>query len=78
MAVALLFLSAGPASGWVASVQSTYGAQIDQIADQLHGVPLPDDRHWQSQLGSLWHYPEDTHDTRGLGGGITYAWDPEL
>ena len=28
--------------------------------------------------GYLWSYPEDADDTTGLGGGITWQWDPRL
>ena len=59
-------------------MQSNFGAQLPEIQQQLHGAPLPASRHWQSQLGSLWSYPLDPHSTVGLGGGVTYAWDPEL
>ena len=74
-----MFLCAPPLlTGWVASSSSIFGAQRGQIADQLAGVPLPADRNWQSQLGSLWTFPADPLDTTGLGGGITYAFNPEL
>ena len=65
-------------SGWVPSTTSIFGAQRGQIAQQLAGVPLPADRNWQTQLGSLWTFPADSLDTTGLGGGITFAFDPEL
>lgn len=74
----LALVSIPSARAWVTTVQSTYGAQVDEIAEQMQGVALPTSRHWQSQLGSLWHWPESTSETRGLGGGITYAWDPAL
>ena len=64
--------------GWVASTQSIFGAQKEEIADQMVGVPFPSSRNWQTQLGSMWTFPENSDDTTGLGGGITYAWDPEL
>ena len=65
-------------AGWVPSTSSIFGAQRGQIVDQLAGVPLPADRNWQTQLGSLWTLPADALDTTGLGGGITFAFDPEL
>ena len=65
-------------AGWVPSTSSIFGAQRGQIVDQLAGVPLPADRNWQTQLGSLWTFPADALDTTGLGGGITFAFDPEL
>ena len=33
---------------------------------------------YQQKLGYLWTLPEDTSDSRGLGGGIAWAWDPNL
>ena len=65
-------------AGWVPSTSSIFGAQRGQIVDQLAGVPLPADRNWQTQLGSLWTLPANALDTTGLGGGITFAFDPEL
>ena len=63
---------------WVPSTSSIFGAQRGQIVEQLAGVPLPANRNWQTQLGSLWTFPADSSDTTGLGGGITFAFDPEL
>ena len=75
----MLALCATLVAGWVPSTSSIFGAQRDQIVDQLAGVPLPADRNWQTQLGSLWTFPaEDALDTTGLGGGITFAFDPQL
>ena len=74
----MLALCATLVAGWVPSTSSIFGAQRDQIVDQLAGVPLPADRNWQTQLGSLWTLPADSLDTTGLGGGITFAFDPQL
>ena len=74
----MLALCATLVAGWVPSTSSIFGAQRDQIVDQLAGVPLPADRNWQTQLGSLWTLPADALDTTGLGGGITFAFDPQL
>ena len=67
------------ATGWVSISQSAYGGQIADIAAQLRGettenVPVD----YQQKLGYLWTLPEDTSDSRGLGGGIAWAWDPNL
>mmetsp|Transcript_48604 Transcript_48604/g.127008 ORF Transcript_48604/g.127008 Transcript_48604/m.127008 type:complete len:663 (-) Transcript_48604:239-2227(-) len=67
---------AGPAHGWVTSSQSLYGAQIEQVKDMMEGqvtgrTPI-------AELGWLWHYPTSNDDNRGLGGGITWAWDSAL
>ena len=31
-----------------------------------------------ARRGYLWSFPEDADDRTGLGGGITWQWDPEL
>jgi len=73
IAVALL---AASSQGWVAKSQSIYGAQIQEIQDLMNGLPV--NRVPQAQLGYLWHSPENVADTRGLGGGITWAFNPAL
>ena len=65
-----------PVFAWVSKSQSMYGAQISEIAAQMNGASSSRDP--QAQLAWLWHFPENTGDSRGLGGGITYAWDPNL
>lgn len=30
----------------------------------------------QTHVDFLWHFPEDSTDERGMGHGLTYAWDP--
>ena len=57
--------------------QSVYGAQIDKIQDQMNGKP-DTGLFVQALLGGLWTYPADVQSSDGLGGGITWAWDPEL
>jgi len=64
------------AHGWVTKSQSVYGAQISEIQDLMAGRPTG--REIQSELGFLWTYPESSDDETGLGGGITWAWDPKL
>jgi hypothetical protein len=77
-----LALCAGGARAWVTKSQSNFGAQIGEIQAQMNGDKvygedeLPRDP--QMQLGYLWHSPMDPEDTRGLGGGITWAWNPDL
>lgn len=66
----------GAARGWVSKSQSVYGAQISEIQAMLRGENV--NRDPRAQLGYLWHMPENPDDTRGLGGGITWAWDPAL
>jgi len=65
-------------SGWVTLSQSSYGGQIDDIARQFHGLNDADTPHIQQKLGYLWTQPEDATDRTGLGGGITWQWDPKL
>eukprot|EP00962_Isochrysis_galbana_P051028 scaffold22381_cov118-Isochrysis_galbana.AAC.9 len=67
-------------AGWASISQSVWGAQLSNIQAQLSGgfssaqtLAVP-----ESQLGYLWSMPSDSSDARGLGGGITWAWDPEL
>lgn len=74
--VALLSALVAPCSAWVTKSQATFGAQLDDIKKQLKGQTV--DRVVQAQLGFLWTYPESTTDETGLGGGITWAWDPAL
>eukprot|EP00966_Prymnesium_polylepis_P084674 1960365-Prymnesium_polylepis.1 len=42
---------------WVSTSQSVYGAQIDQIQQQMAGVPST--RFVQAELGGLWTLPVD-------------------
>lgn len=72
------FLTAlvAPCAGWVTKSQGTFGAQISEIQDMMAGKPV--DRVTQAQLGFLWNSPVLATDETGLGGGITWAWDPNL
>jgi hypothetical protein len=78
---AMAFCFAAPCvAGWASISQSVWGAQLSDIQAQLSGgfssaqtLAVP-----ELQLGYLWSMPADSSDTRGLGGGITWAWDPEL
>ena len=72
----LFFALLGATNGWVTTSQSVYGAQIDEIQDQMRGAPST--RFVQAELGGLWTLPADPADTAGLGGGISFAWDPAL
>lgn len=81
-AAVIIALFAAPANGWVTKSQSVYGAQISEIQDFMSGKNVY--RETQAQLGYLWSMPENLYDEsgelddRGLGGGITWAWDPKL
>lgn len=72
----LAALAPDSVSGWVTSSQSIYGAQIHEIQAQMRGERV--NKPSIEQLGWLWYWPEDTTSTRGLGGGITWAFSPEL
>jgi hypothetical protein len=90
----LLVSSLTPAVGWVTTSQATYGVGIMDIVTMMRGGAYGSHvRHWQfGQLGHLWSYnPQgrtgaagtpNTSNVRetmmGLGGGITWAWDPTL
>eukprot|EP00316_Scyphosphaera_apsteinii_P023363 CAMPEP_0119309582 /NCGR_PEP_ID=MMETSP1333-20130426/15845_1 /TAXON_ID=418940 /ORGANISM="Scyphosphaera apsteinii, Strain RCC1455" /LENGTH=578 /DNA_ID=CAMNT_0007313575 /DNA_START=76 /DNA_END=1812 /DNA_ORIENTATION=- len=73
--MALFFLLAN-AYCWATRSQTNYGAQISEIQAMMKGDKV--DRPVHAQLGWLWTLPEDVHDPRGLGGGITWAWNPAL
>ena len=68
----------GSASGWVTISQARFGAQIDGIVQQMRGLTTDMEPNIQQKLGYLWTFPEDSDDTTGLGGGITWQWDPRL
>ena len=61
---------------WTATSQSVFGAQLSDIRAQLSGNVSSISA--QRALGYLWHMPASSISQRGLGGGITWAWDPEL
>ena len=63
------------AHAWITLSQSSFGASIEGIQQQLHGTY---NGHPQSGLGFIWNYPVNSSDNRGLGGGITWAWDDAL
>jgi hypothetical protein len=65
------------ANGWISISQSHFGAKPDEIAQSMRGI-LPAGSSAQSLLGYIWSMPSDPLSDHGLGGGIAYAWDPEL
>jgi len=81
MALCLHFAGA---HGWATRTQTLYGGQIADIQAQMRGGPYTRRNAGgtigasQADLGYLWHMPENVSDTTGLGGGITWAWDPKL
>lgn len=71
----IVLLFAARTSAWTTLSQSRYGAQIEGIRELQHGNYTGPT---QSALGFLWTFPEKSTDSRGLGGGIAWAWDDEL
>ena len=65
-------------NGWVTISQSRHGAQLNTIKSQMAGEQLDYGPMVQQTLGYLWDLPASSTSTRGLGGGITWAWDPTL
>jgi hypothetical protein len=65
---------------WVSISQARYGATIDGIYNESLGRDLGTNFlvARQQSLGYLWTLPSDPLDTTGLGGTITWAWDPAL
>ena len=76
---ALLLALAEHACGWTTISQSSFGVSLEAIKRQFD--PAPAAEPWPSPnelLGFLWTMPDDPVSTRGLGGGIAWAWDPAL
>ena len=73
--VTLLATLLANVDGWTTTSQSVYGAQIGEIQNQMRGRPSIGAIR---ELGWLWHSPVNRDDTRGLGGGITWAMDAAL
>lgn len=64
-------------TAWTTISQVRFGAQLEHIHMQMrgnHSAGVPPLR----QLGYVWSLPEDATSANGLGGGITWAWDPAL
>ena len=74
----MLTLLTASVPGWITQSQALLGVRPSDIVAQLEGTPLPEGASVYSTLGFLWTFPEDSADLRGLGGGVTYAWDPSL
>jgi len=64
------------AEAWTTISQSQFGAQLHTIQSQMYGNRTAADPN--KLLGFLWSSPHNVRDRRGLGGGITWAWDPQL
>lgn len=75
--LAPLLASVGPAQAWVTETQSRHGTTIEYIRNESLGRVVTGGTPEQS-LGLLWTQPEFLGDDTGLGGSITWAWDPAL
>ena len=73
----MLPLAAG-VSGWTTISQTRFGGQVDAVARQFQGLNTQNNPNLQQKLGYLWSFPKDADDRTGLGGGITWQWDPKL
>lgn len=75
------FLATG-ATAWITTAQQLYGGQIEEWQlETRNDTGLGDPTSLAAQYlsrGRLWSMPEDSMSTHGLGGGITWAWDPSL
>ena len=80
MSIAAVVALAGTTLGWVTQMQSNFGVQAADIAKAFSGTLEQTDANDDPQktLGYYWHYPVLADDNRGLGGGISWAFDDEL
>ena len=62
-------------AGFVTISQSYRGSHPSQLAANQRGVNVSNA---QQSLGFLWHSPAASNESRGLGMGITWAWDGAL
>ena len=71
----LLFLCAS-VHGWTTISQTAGGVLLANIQ---HGQrPNSSYPEYSQRLGYLWSLPDEPSSTRGLGGGISWGWDPSL
>jgi hypothetical protein len=76
----LVLLAFSPARSWTTIAQARYGAQVADIR-HLYTDPnttAPTTVPAQQLLGYMWNLPADATSKEGLGGGITWAWDPNF
>lgn len=74
----ILTLLASETRSWVTISQARYGAQVADIRTLYDNTTAPSGKPPQQLLGYLWQTPQDPTSHDGLGGGITWAWDPNL
>lgn len=63
---------------WVTISQSRYGAQVEDIRTLFDKSAAPSAKPARQLLGFIWRIPEEPTSHDGLGGGITWAWDPNF
>ena len=75
--MAALVIAAAIPIEWITLSQSRYGLALDGVrAQQRYNSS---DSRPEAVLGWLWAAPNEHRNTsRGLGGGITWAWDERL
>ena len=73
----MLALTQSGLLGWVTQSQSKYGATPSDMAGGFAGAGYGPNQAY-GIYGYYWHMPTDARDNRGLGGGITWAWDDML
>ncbi|KAL3911708.1 MAG: hypothetical protein SGPRY_008594, partial [Prymnesium sp.] len=79
--MAALLLRSAACLGWTTIPQTAFGGQYAEIGANLHSARVNGsllDVDPRRSLGRIWHMPELVSDTSGLGGSLTYAWDPNL
>ena len=76
--IAALLLAARGSDAWISYTQARYGSSIGEIQAQQHGNGFQASTYSYRWLSHLWNLPENTFTDDGLGGSITYAWDPAL
>jgi len=78
----LVVAGAGLSHAWTTKSQAYMGASVQDIRAQMEGAPRPIGLHAQAELSMLWTYnptaETEKEQLRGLGGGITWAWNPKL
>ena len=72
-----LLLLVARAEAWVTISQSYWGAQLNDIRAQM-GVNTSVAVEPVQRLGYLWTSPAESASERGMGGGLTWAIDPNL
>ena len=73
----MLLLLVARAEAWVTISQSYWGAQLNDIRAQM-GVNTSVAVEPVQRLGYLWTSPAESASERGMGGGLTWAIDPNL